>query len=313
MAWGDDNKLYSFTVGLDIGGTHVRSGISVDDSLIISDYEKALLGKYETPEIDVENNICRAIDRQILSAEKNGGVLEGIGIALAAVLDKTEGTVDKWPNHPLWNGFPLMKYLKNKYDVPLHIEDDANCGAVGELAAGAGKDCENLLYIAVGTGIGCGIVINRRLFKGDNGLAGEAGHVRLWGLDSVCSCGRKGCLQAEASGLAISNKIKKKYECSYSTHKKQPLYSELDISCYIDAAEKIGYFLANTVLLLDIDNIVIGGGVMDVGDFYISTIIEAVDSNLGNIYQREINIMKSQLGDQSNLIGAIHLAKCLYK
>src|SRR5690606_15913905 len=109
------------------------------------------------------------------------------------------GNIIRWPNHPRWNGFELKSFLENEFQVAVMLEDDANTAALGEFCFLQAHDISNMAFITVSTGIGCGLIVNKQLYTGDNGWAGEIGHIQLDPNGPECTCGKKGCLQALAS------------------------------------------------------------------------------------------------------------------
>lgn len=288
-------------VSLDIGGTYVRYGDFKSFS-----YKSALLRKQpfiksKNPYKEVEDNICRVVDAV-------SGPLGGIGISLAAVMNRENGKVKVWPNNPTWNQYDLRQHLKNKYKVPLIFEDDANCGAVGEYFFQAGN-VSNFAYITIGTGVGCGLILNGSLYIGESGFAGELGHIRI-GEDSICTCGNKGCFQSVVSGPGILNAYNSKAKSSFQKLEQVvQLYERGDHraeKCISKAAEHISTSIYNIAMLLDISYFVIGGGVSKLSNRFISQIETSVNNFLIK-FGRKVSVKASLLGEYSGVHGAVKL------
>lgn len=193
-------------IGIDIGGTFSRSAVSdgaAKAGMPAAGFKKTPMIWSGAAKREVEENLCRIIDGYWRDYP-----IDRIGLSLAAAVNRETGVIQAWPNHPSWVGFNIRAFLQNKYQVPVFIEDDANCGAIGEYYFGNQKS-SSLIYISIGTGIGCGIIINGRIYHGEHGHAGELGHIICTDLNSFCSCGQQGCLQAAASGSGIISRYMK--------------------------------------------------------------------------------------------------------
>ncbi len=306
----------SFFLGLDIGGTNVRIASYDGSANRISEVKKIAFKKSGNPKVEVDENICELVTDFIKEKMKENKKLGGIGLSLAALFDRTNGSIVIWPNNKVWNGFQLKNYLTERFNVPVLMEDDANAGVLGEHLLGAGKGCANLAYITISTGIGCGLILNNLLYIGSNGWAGELGHVKTDYDEMICTCGMKGCLQALASGPAILknyNEIKKKNNnrvCEVLDLNKVvslALKGEKEaIEVFSQAGAQIGKAIANMVMLLDISTVILGGGVIGTGEILMEPIKDTVSIFFGH-YKRDINMAISELGGNNGVIGALSL------
>ncbi len=291
-------------IGIDVGGTNIRYAFTEEFDLNALNCQKRPFVKTGDPYSEIEENICEIIDK----APNN---VKGISISLAAIMDRNTGIVKKWPNNPCWNHYEIVKHLSNKYNVPIVIEDDANCGAIGEhfylpIAV------KNMVYITIGTGIGCGIVLNDALFIGENGFAGELGHVWIGEKNNkcMCSCGNKGCFQSMASGPTVL----KKYNMASRTNLKSleqvyELYTRSDsnaVKCLSDMINSISIVIYNLVMCLDISTFIIGGGASNMGTEFVSNIENHVNSQL-KTFERDVSIKRAWLGEYSGVYGALLL------
>lgn len=262
-------------ISIDIGGTYVRSIMAKKTEILsvnLSKVNKFLFVNDISVEKEIEKNISMAINCYL--KECSNLELNGIGISLAASLDRNTGIIVSWPNHNSWVGFNFRKYLENKFQTKIIVEDDANCGALGEYYRISGFS-KNMIYISFGTGIGSGIIINGRLFKGDSGFAGEIGHIDA-GLSSMCVCGQKGCLQS--------------IQGNYQSH-----------------IESIAKAIYNLVMVLDISLIIVGGGAT-IDSYFIGELNEKINDRL-KIFKRKVEIRTAYYKEYSGIMGALQLFK----
>jgi glucokinase len=308
--------LNSFYLGLDIGGTNVRIVSYDDDTRQISNIKKYAFKKTGDPKDEIDHNIIELVRTVIGEESRPDKELRGIGLSLAALFDRKNGDITVWPNNRSWNSFPIKNYLMEKLNVPVLIEDDANSAALGEHLAGAGKGQNNLAYITISTGIGCGLILNNSLYIGANGWAGEIGHIRVIDDGPECSCGMRGCLQSVASGPAILKRF-----ITLKRHQNSILSPEFDlkdvvnlakegdrdsIAAFAETAAYIGKVMAELVMILDIPLIIVGGGVSMAGDILLKPIKEILNNYLEQ-FNHNIRVVGSQLGDNCGVIGALSL------
>lgn len=306
-----------FYVGIDFGGTNIRAVASDRNKPEISKIIKTPLLRKETVKEEIGENIIPLINQLIHEKKQENKRLDGIGIATAALFERRTGRICNWPNNPKYKGFPLMEYLEEYYKVPVLLEDDANAAALGEQLTGEAVGATDFVYVTVSTGIGSGIILNDKLITGYHGWAGELGHIKVTEEDILCSCGSKGCLQAVASGPAILKKIK---ETQF--YKQNPYKSNLTLKNCVEYArqgnqelkksfQEAGYYigkaLANTVMLLDVPLIILGGGVTEASDLIIEPIQESISNSLGG--KRKVRIIRSKLNDINGVLGALWLVK----
>jgi len=293
-------------IGIDVGGTNIRYAFTEEFDLKVLNCQKRPFVKTGNPYSEIEKNICEIIDTARVD-------VKGISISLAAIMDRNTGIVKTWPNNPCWNHYEIVKHLNNKYNVLIVIEDDANCGSIGEhfyLPVAV----KNMAYITIGTGIGCGIILNDALFIGENGFAGELGHVWISEKDNkcMCSCGNKGCFQSMASGSAILKEFNMAARTSLkSLERVYELYTQRDpnaVKCLSDMINNISRVIYNIVMCLDISTFIIGGGAINMGTEFVSNIESQVNSRL-KVFERDVSIKQAQLGEFSGVYGALQLLK----
>ena len=293
-------------VAMDIGGSNVRFTVANDWNSNTLEYQKKPFIRLGDPYLEVEANICRIVDN--IPEE-----VEGLGISLAAVMDRSSKKVKTWSNNPSWNQYELVQHLSSRYKVPIVIEDDANCGAIGEYSF-IKEIVKNMAYITIGTGIGCGLVLNGSIFLGENGFAGELGHVYTGNTDrnAVCSCGNKACFQSIASSPAVLksyNSIAKTKLTSLEQVYSRYIQGESNaVMCLTDMINCISEVVYNLAMCLDISTFLIGGGVSNMGSEFIVKIEDRANERL-RCFERQISIEKAQLGEFSGVCGALQLLK----
>src|ERR1700674_1789707 len=193
-------------IGVDIGCTKIAAGLVGPSGAI----------EYQSPGPMICNNgagsglaaVISAIDSVTAKLHENGtaAVVRGIGICSPGPLDPNTGIVINPPNLPCWRNFPLAAEISQVYCLPVKLDNDANAAALAEAVWGAGRDYRNVFYATIGTGIGTGIIFDRHIYHGRTGAAGEGGHVTVDYRGPRCGCGKRGCIEALASGPAIAKR-----------------------------------------------------------------------------------------------------------
>ena len=216
---------------------------------------------------------------------------------------------------------PIAKLIEDEFHIPTRVDNDVRCAALGELNHGAGKGCENLICITVGTGIGSGLIVNGKLVRGASNAAGEIGHIKLQMHDGpICGCGDTGCMEAFASGPSIVAMAEDYIRGGKST-KFREMANGNPITPYIvcEAAkagdpvaqrifnimgEYIGIGMASVVNLLNPERIIVGGGVADAGDLLLNPLKETLHKRAMKIAGSAVEVVPAQLGNTAGVIGA---------
>jgi glucokinase len=188
-------------VGVDVGGTQIRAAVLRGATLLSR--AELLTGEDPTPD-HVIPRICNAIRQVIKEADTSLENILGIGIGIAGELDSRTGVVFSSPNLSEWNQIPLRQILEQQFNIPIHVENDANAAALAEYKLGAGHGYKNVVYLTISTGIGGAVIIDGKLIEGASGTGGELGHMTIDWRGDRCNCGNIGCLEYLASGTAIA-------------------------------------------------------------------------------------------------------------
>ncbi len=306
-------------IGIDVGGTNVKIALVDTKGKIV--YSNSVPTRAEMGYEYTVNNIKQAIYDLLKETKLTTKDIEGIGFGFPGQVDYKAGIVRNAPNIPGWVEVPIAKLIEDEFKVPTRVDNDVRCAALGELKYGAGKGCENLICITVGTGIGSGLILNGKLVRGASNAAGEIGHIKLQMNDGpICGCGDTGCLEAFASGPSIVAMAEEYIKGGKST-KFREMASGGQITPYIvcEAAkagdpvaqriftitgEYIGIGLASVVNLLNPERIIIGGGVADAGDLLLAPLTETLKKRAMKIAGSAVEVVPAQLGNTAGVIGS---------
>ena len=305
-------------LGVDIGGTSIK-GAAITDKGEILDRFSFKMDRLASPEKTFAQ-LCEEIDK-FLKDKSYRSEIVGIGLGVPGILDKDKGIVKSSPNMPKCINFNIVNLVENYFKKPVKIINDASAAVLGEARFGSGKEYNNIIMITLGTGVGGGIIIDRKLYDGLGGTGAQLGHsmIRLNGRQ--CSCGRKGCLEAYASATALIKSAKDNL-AKYPDSKLNTV-EEIDAKIIFEL-EKQGDKLAKRLVreyvmylsegLLDYCNIfrpevfLLSGGVANEGEYLVKKIVRYMKRhNYGYVNAPEIPVKLASLGYDSGKLGAASL------
>ncbi len=194
----------NYLLGFDIGGTKIGIGLGTADGKILQ--SQAISNKDTDPAV-ILPQLAEIAQEQIKAAGLSNSNILAFGISTPSPADIPNGIITAPPNNKFWRNVPIKKYLEEKLNIRGFFENDANCAALAEWYFGAGKGCQNMIYLTLSTGIGAGIIAEGELIRGKTFLAGEIGHSVLVPYGRQCNCGLKGCYEAYAGGRAIAQRM----------------------------------------------------------------------------------------------------------
>ena len=280
-------------LAIDIGGTMIKYGLVSSDGKILS------TDKIETEAEKGLENILNKIDNIFKKYKENNPV--GIAVSGTGQINGMIGKVIGGnPIIPNWIGTNLVKILEEKYNLPIVLENDVNCVALGEKWIGAGKNLKNFICLTIGTGIGGGIILNNQLFRGENFVAGEFGHILI----------KKGEFEQFASTTALIRLVKEKTgkilngKEIFDLEKKEIVEYQEVISEWI---ENLTDGLSSIVYCFNPANIILGGGVIGQGEALINRIKNSLFKKIGLQFKEKLNIIQAKLGNNAGMIGASYL------
>lgn len=303
-------------ISLDLGGTAIKYAL-VNEAFELSNYKSIPSLANESAE-SVINQIAIAIEDCFGFAQKQDAEIVGIGIGTPGIVDDKFRTVLGGADNIVgWKNVPLADILEKRFNVPVVVENDANMMALGELAAGAGRDCENVVFLTVGTGIGGALFINGKLFSGHQNRGGELGHIPLFVDGEDCSCGSVGCLEQYASTAALvrrfaerAKETKLKFDREINGELIVELFKQED-PIAVQSINEHCYFLGRGVAafinIFSPQKVLIGGGISEAGDFYIAKIAETAYKYAMPDCAANTLIERATLGNKAACIGAASL------
>ena len=311
----------SLAIGVDIGGTKIAAGLVSEAGEIVE------FARHETPASE-PTEIAPMVAELVERLRGDNDIL-GVGIGAAGFIDAARATVLFAPNIN-WIDEPLAAQVRDRVNLRVVVENDANAAAWGEYRFGAGEDTNDLLLVTVGTGIGGGIVHDGQLFRGGFGVAAEIGHMRVVRAGIPCGCGQYGCWEQYASGRALVREARERVTSKDARATglaalvggdpaliTGPMVTELAqqgdslaVDLLIDVGTWLGEGIATLCTILDPSVVAIGGGVAAAGDLLLKPAQEAFDEFLSaHDHRPHAAIRLAALGNQAGLIGAADLAR----
>ncbi|MDU4939686.1 MAG: ROK family protein [Clostridium sp.] len=310
--------MKKYVIGVDLGGTKISTAISTIEGNILANV--VLPTKAEEGEVAVLGRIIQSIDEVIVGSSTSIDEVEAIGIGSPGPLDAKKGIIITTPNLP-FKDYNLVQPLKEKYNIPVYLDNDANAAAIGEYMFGAGKGKESIIYFTVSTGVGGGAVLDGKVYRGHTSNALEIGHTTVDPNGPRCNCGNLGCLEAMSSGTAIAKKGKeavstnvetslKKYDTvtSYEVFKEAEAGDEVAKDIIDNALTYLGIGVANAIATFDPEMIIIGGGVSKAGDIVFDTVKKVVNKRCFKSMAESCEIVPAGLGSDAGVVGAVALA-----
>ena len=304
--------MRKYLLSIDLGGTNTKIAIlNTKLSIVAKTY-------FLTKEFSHNK------DRLILEITKRSSALInenrlkrvqflGLGIGVPGPVDFMRGIVHYLPNIPHWQNVPLRDILEKKIHLRVFVDNDVNLMAIAEAGLGAAKNTRNAVCLTLGTGVGGGLILEGRLFRGSNFSAGEIGHIPIHLDGPKCNCGGRGCLERFVGNRIILMQAKKKLKMKNITLEELSTLAKkgnkIALNIYQNFAKNIGIGLTGVVNLLNPEVIVIGGGPSFAGGFIFRKIKETIDKRAMPIQAKLVRIKKAKLGKDAGLIGAALLVK----
>ncbi|MDF2673540.1 MAG: hypothetical protein K0R09_1805 [Clostridiales bacterium] len=310
--------MSKFVIGVDLGGTKINTGIIDESGKVILSIKVPTLAK-EGPYPVIER-IKKSIYDVLIEANMKLEDIKGIGIISPGPIDSEKGLVVNPSNLPGWDHIPIVKLLREEFKLPVMLDNDANAAALAEYMFGSGRGLKNFVYITVSTGIGGGVIIDGKLYRGTNSNAGEVGHMTINYNGPKCNCGNFGCFETYASGTAIARFAKKAVLEGRSTLIKE-LAGEKEINAQhvFEAAIKgdnvalelideeafyLGIGISNIIAFANPERITLGGGVSNQLDMFYNRMMETINERSLKSMVDVCQIVKSELKDDIGILGA---------
>ncbi|MDQ2799426.1 MAG: ROK family protein [Armatimonadota bacterium] len=304
----------SLLLGLDIGGTKSAAIIGDWDGNVLARVSALTSPGSWQEAVDVLFGLLREVCRQ---SGYDCVQMTGLGVSCGGPLDSATGIVYAPPNLPHWEAVPLKALLADEFGLPVFIENDANATALAEHRWGAGQNCRDMAFLTMGTGIGAGLILDGQLYRGRRDLAGEVGHATLLPDGPLCPCGKRGCLEALASGTAIGQRGRERYgEEDITTETicaRARLGEPTARKILAEAAFWMGIGLANLLQTLNLERIVLGTLAVHAADLLLEPIREAARAHCWPRVWEGVSIVPAALGDAAQDKAALAVALATFE
>lgn len=308
-------------VGIALGATSLR--------VALTDGRLGVLAEAEAGDTDVRGGPERVLAAAIeltrrLLAEQGISRPAGVGIGVPGPVDFHAGVPVSPPIMPGWDGYPVRDALSREFGAPVLLDNDVNVMALGEQHNGVARSAQTFLFVKIGTGIGCGIVVDRHLYRGADGCAGDIGHIRLEQNGPVCACGNVGCLEAFFGGAALARDAEAAGRARRSAVladllEDRDTLTAADVGTAVgrgdafalqmvrDGGRRVGSVLANLVSFFNPGLIVIGGGVAGLGHPLLAEIRSVIYRQSLPLATGNLPVVLSELGTHAGVVGAARL------
>lgn len=298
----------AFAVGLDFGHEHIRVAVcDLSGQAVVDDWSPAEVDHAPTESLDLAQELVR-------EALRTAGIerdrLLGVGMGLAAPINKLTGELEAGGILPGWHGIRAAAEMEERLGMPVLLENDANVGALGEALYGAARGVDHLIYIRLSAGIGAGLVLGGYPYHGFRGMAGEIGHVMVDESGPICRCGNRGCLEAVASPVAVAALLERSLRTPVSIQRLLELVKAEDRGArraVADAGEMVGRVLSSLVNILNPEFVVVGGELAAAGDVLLGPIRTEIDRHAVAAASDTVQVIAGTLGDRAEVLGAAGL------
>ncbi|WP_433893290.1 ROK family transcriptional regulator [Streptomyces sp. CA-111067] len=295
-------------VGVDFGHSHLRVAVGNLAHQVLAEQSEPI-------DVDVsaeqgfdraEQLVGRLVESTGIGAEK----VLGVGLGVPGPIDMETGTLGSTAILPGWTGINPRQELADRLGVPVQVDNDANLGALGELVWGGGRGVRDLAYIKVASGVGAGLVIDGRIYRGPGGTAGEIGHITLDESGPVCRCGNRGCLETFTAARYVLELLRGSHGDGLTVPRMVQLGREGDPGCRRvigDVGRHIGMGVASLCNLLNPSRVVLGGDLAEAGELVLGPIRESVSRYAIPSAAQRLSVVPGALGARAEVLGALAL------
>ena len=310
-------KNNKYAIGVDLGGTSIKLGIVTNTGRLIK--KISVQTEAEKGPKKVIDNIISGI-RELTAKSKYN--IDGIGIGCPGVVTPGKGIVENPPNLPGWEKVNIGKVIRKEFKKNVFVDNDANAAAIGELIFGSGKKYKSFIMITLGTGVGGGIVINKKIYHGDFGAAGEIGHISIDFNGPKCNCGSYGCIEAYAGNLYLRERVRTELrkhpeskmwklinnDLSKVSPRNVQLAAETGDAFAKSVIDELGVHLgsafASLCNVLDISVFIIGGGIAGFGKPLFDSIKKTIAGRVMAPIRPRVRVLSAKLKNDAGIKGA---------
>jgi glucokinase len=297
-------------IGIDLGGTNLKIALLNLKYKILD--KKVLSTQRFSKKESLIKAILESIERIIKDNRLRKTNILGVGLGLPGPIDIEQGIVHFFPNIPGWKEVRLKSILKKRLGLAVFLDNDANLMSLAESKLGAAKGLKNALCITLGTGVGGGLIIDGRLYRGSTFASGEIGHVPINEKGPRCNCKGFACVEAYIGNRRILSEARRIFKRNISLEELSDLakkHNPQALKIWQDVARRLGIALTGVVNLLNLDAVIIGGGLANVGKILFDKVRQTIRTRAMSVQARHVKVFKAKLASDAGLIGAAILVK----
>jgi len=298
----------AFAVGLDFGHQHIRVAVcDLSGESVVDEWSPAEVDHAPVESLDLAHELVHAALRSAGVAHDR---LLGVGMGLAAPINKITGELEADGILPGWHGIRPAAEMEARLGLPVALENDANAGALGEKAFGAGRGVEDLIYVRLSAGIGAGLILGGQPYRGFGGAAGEVGHVLSDPSGPICRCGNRGCLESIASPVAVAALLQPSAGQPVTVKGLLELVADGHRGARRavgEAGEAVGRALAMLVNVLNPELVIVGGDLAQAGAVLIDPIASQIERHSIAPAAAAVTVTQGMLGERAEVLGAAAL------
>ena len=303
-------KHKNFIIGIDLGGTNLKAGL-LDRNFKIRHRHTLATRRFLQKEGLISAIVC-CVNKIIQGNGLRAADIGAIGIGLPGPVDAKNGIVHFLPNIPGWRRVRLKKILQDKLKLPVFLDNDVKVITLAEQKLGSAAHFRNSLCITLGTGVGGGLILGGSLYRGLDNAAGEIGHLPINESGPRCNCGGRACLESYIGNKVILRLARREFGSGISLERLSALASGGNKKArrfWSRVAAHLGVALAGVVNLLNLDAVIIGGGVSGAGKILFDTVKSTIQARAMSVQAGRVRVLKAKLGNDAGLIGAAILAR----
>jgi len=308
-------------IGIDLGGTFIKGAIVNRRGRVLARLKRpteASLGKEQ-----IFGNIFSMIRTFETNPLSRDGI-SAVGMGIPGVIDFHKGVISAAPNLPGWENMDIRRMLSQRMEIPFYLENDANAAALGEKWMGAAKEAQDFCFVTLGTGVGGGLVLGGNIWHGADGMAGEVGHLTIDPDGPRCRCGNRGCLEMYASVRALLRMVREPRSSGSTSrffrgfrsreingeviHQAAKDGDRISRRAFARMGSALGIAIANLVNLLNLEKVVLGGGLSAAWNFFIPALRAEVKSRAFTAPVRRVRIVRAAAGGDAGVLGAAYIA-----
>lgn len=303
------NQQAGLVLALDFGHRHVRAAVAdLGHTVLAEDHRDLPADHGADDDLPLAGELADGLLAQVGAARS---AVLGVGMGLAGPVDPITGEVRSPAILPGWVGVPARAAMSSQLGLPVLVDNDANLGALGELTWGSGAGARHLLYVKASTGVGAGLILDGRLYRGSGGIAGEIGHVTVDDRGALCQCGDRGCLETMAGSEALLSLLRSSHGADITIADAIDRALHGDSGCrriIADAGRAIGTAVAAASNLLAPERVVVGGTLAAAGTILLAPLRDVVRRHAMHTISANTHIVAGALGQRAEVLGGLALA-----